>query len=383
MRPYSANRSPLTERHVQAIWYDGTLRPKTLRTIGGEGVVVADPGIWNLEAGPDFRQAVLELGSEHRRVTGDVEVHLKPTDWTAHGHGGDSAYRDVIAHVTWNSGEPPPSLPPRCVSISLGSILRLRSDFSPDEIDVAAYPYAKLPATERPCERFFGRNPDLGLEILREAGRCRLQIKAGRFRTRFMRSGNPEQVFYEELFAAFGYAKNVVPFRALAERLPLVDWPDTEEAAREALNSIAELEVAAIHPWKRANVRPGNSPSSRMADAAAIFTGGKPRHIGAQFSAAVMANVIVPFALARGVLRDAPRWLPAEGLNSVTKLAAFRLFGRDHNPALYSGNGVLLQGLIQIHRDYCLAAHPGCESCRLVELLERQFQENNKEEKNK
>ena len=380
MKPYSANRSPLTERHVQAIWYDGALRPQPLRTIGGGEVVVVNPGLWNLEAGPDFRQAVLELGRDRRRVTGDVEVHLRPTDWTAHGHGGDPAYRGVVAHVTWHSGEPPASLPPHCVSISLGSILRLRSDFSPDEIDVSAYPYAKLPDTERPCEKYFGRNPDLGLEVLREAGQCRLRIKANRFRTRIMRSGNPEQVFYEELFAAFGYAKNVVPFRALAERLPLSDWPATEDAAREALNCVAELEVAAVHPWKRANVRPGNSPSSRMSDAAAIFTGGKPRHIGAQFSAAVMANVIVPFALARGVLREVPRWLPAEGLNSVTRLAAFRLFGRDHNPALYSGNGVLLQGLIQIHRDYCLAAHPGCGSCRLVEMLGRRHV---KEEENK
>ena len=62
---------------------------------------------------------------------------------------------------------------------------------------------------------------------------------------------------------------------------------------------------------------------------------------------------------------------------------AFRLFGRDHNPALYSGNGVLLQGLIQIHRDYCLAAHPGCDSCRLVKALEadRRGRESKEDEK--
>ena len=107
-----------------------------------------------------------------------------------------------------------------------------------------------------------------------------------------------------------------------------------------------------------------------MADAAALFTGGKPHHIGARFLAVVMANVIVPYAMARGVVKEAPRWLPPECMNSVTRLVAFRLFGRDHNPALYSGNGILLQGLIQIHRDYCLAAHPDCTACRLVAQLE-------------
>ena len=370
MKPYATNRAPLTERHVQAIWYDAALRPSALRTVRGGDVTVVDPGTWNLEAGPDFRQAVLELGRDRRRVIGDVEVHLKPADWSAHRHGDDPAYRNVVAHVTWYRGEPPPELPEKCVSICLGTFLRTRNDFSPDEIDVTAYPYAKLPRTERPCERFFGRNPDLGLAVLRAAGVQRLWIKARRFQMRFMRTGDPEQVFYEELFAAFGYAKNSEPFRALAERLPLSELPGTEEMAREALNSVAEMEIVRRHPWRLSNVRPNNAPSVRLSDAAAIFTGGKPRHLGPRLSSAILANVIVPFALARGVLREPPLWLPPEDLNTTIRLAAFRLFGRDHNPALYSGNGVLLQGLIQIHRDYCLAAHPDCAACGLVRSLE-------------
>ena len=370
MRRYAANHAPITERHVQAIWYDPLLRPAQLRTVRGGEVRVVDPGVWNLESGPDFRHAVLELGRDRRRVEGDVEVHLKPSDWIFHRHGDDAAYGNVIAHVVWYQGEPPDGLPAGCVSVCIGSFLRARNDFSPDEIDVAAYPYAKLPATERPCERFFGKNPDLGLEILQEAGRRRLRIKARRLQNRFLRTGNPEQVFYEEMFAAFGYAKNSIPFRALAERLPLHELPASQEQACETLNSVASLEIESLHPWCRANVRPGNRPEVRIADAAAFFTGGKPHHAGPRFLAVAMANVIVPYAMARGVVKEAPRWLPPECLNSVTRLAAFRLFGRDHNPALYSGNGILLQGLIQIHRDYCLAAHPDCSACRLVAELE-------------
>lgn len=370
MRHWAANPASITERHVQAIWYDSALRPACLRTVLGGDVSVVDPGVWNLEAGPDFRHAVLELGRDRRRVEGDVEVHLKPSDWTFHGHSSDPAYGNVAAHVTWYQGEPPADLPPGCISVCIGNFLRARNDFSPDEIDVAAYPYAKLPASERPCERFFGRNPDLGLEVLREAGRRRLLIKAHRMQKRLLRVGDPEQVFYEEMFAAFGYAKNSIPFRVLAERLPLHDLPASEEMACEALNSVAALEVAEKHPWCRANIRPANRPEVRMMDAAAMFTGGKPRHVGTRFLAAVMSNVIVPYAIARGAVKDTPRWLPPECENGVARLVAFRLFGRDHNPALYSGNGVLQQGLIQIHRDYCLAAHPDCSACRLVAELE-------------
>ena len=377
MRCWAANPAPVTERHVQAIWYDFTLRPSGLRTVLGGDVSVVHPGVWNLEAGPDFRHAVLELGRDRRRVEGDVEVHLKPSDWTFHGHSSNPAYGNVVAHVTWYQGEPPVDLPPGCVSVCIGNFLRARNDFSPDEIDVAAYPYAKLPASERPCECFFGRDPDFGLAVLREAGRRRLLIKARRMQKRFLRVGDPEQVFYEEMFAAFGYAKNAVPFRLLAQRLPLQDLPASKEMACEALNSVAALEVAETHPWCRANVRPANRPEVRMMDAAALFTGGKPHHVGARFLATVMSNVIVPYALARGAVKDAPGWLPPECSNGIARLAAFRLFGRDHNPALYSGNGVLQQGLIQIHRDYCLAAHPDCSACRLVAELENFCREEN------
>ena len=369
MRSYASNCAPITERHVQAIWYDAALRPSELRTVRGGTVSVVDPGEWNLAAGPDFRHAVLELGRDRQRMVGDVEVHLKPADWTAHQHCTDAAYNKVMSHVTWYRGDPPLDLPRGCISICLGDFFRSRSDFSPDEIDVAAYPYAKLPKTERPCERYFGRHPESGLATLLAAGRRRLEIKARRIQTRILRTGNPEQVFYEELFTAFGYAKNSEPFRALAERMPLAMLPNTEAMAYEALNSVAELEVAKHHPWSLANVRPNNAPSIRIADAAAIFTGGKPHHIGVHLSAAILANVIVPFALARGALGESPKWLPPEDINSTVRLTAFRLFGRDHNPALYSGNGVLLQGLIQIHRDFCLAAHSDCSACELVRSL--------------
>ncbi len=366
MRPGVESSSPITERHVQAIWYDPALRPAPLRTVRGGDLVVRDPGVWNLEAGPDFRRAVLELGRERVVVEGDVEIHLRPSDWVAHGHGSDPAYSGVVAHVTWYGGAPPGSLPAGCVSVCLGGAMARRSDFSPDEIDVTAYPYAKLPTTPRPCERRFAGDMGRCLEILREAGRCRIRAKARRLVSRIMRSGDAEQVFYEELFNAFGYAKNSEPFRALAERLPLNDLPRTETAAFEALRCVAELDVAADHRWHRANVRPCNAPERRMADAAAIFTGGKPRHLGAGAFAAILSNVIVPYALARGRIDDVPPWLPPECTNGVMRLAAHRLLGRDHNPALYSGNGVLQQGLLHIYRVYCLAAHPGCDACRLV-----------------
>jgi len=93
-----------------------------------------------------------------------------------------------------------------------------------------------------------------------------------------------------------------------------------------------------------------------------------PRHcMGRGRAGAIMANVIVPWAIAEGRLSEAPEWLPPEDVSDPVRLTAFRLFGRDHNPAaFYSTNGLLIQGLLQIHRDYCLQVHPDCSECQFA-----------------
>lgn len=391
----TVDRLPISERHVQAIWYDDTWRPESIRTVDGCVVHVRDPGEWNLEAGPDFRQAVLEFGSVHQRRQGDVEIHLRPGDWVAHGHVADPAYQQVIAHVTWYPG-PPVDLPKGCVSICLGDFLRTRSDFSPDEIDLAAYPYARLPKTPRPCLALFERDPDLLARVLTAAGRRRLQGKARRLVALFVRSGDRAQVFYEEMMAAFGYKYNAAPFRLLASTVPWADLPANPEAAETAFHAAAEMTVARKVAWHRANVRPSNTPERRLAAAAALFAGQLPElllaigrcdlgtrvgqlaardilcasHlVGLPRAAAMLTNVLIPFALAEGRLAEVPAWIVPEELNASVRLTAFRLLGRDHNPALYSSNGLLIQGLIQVHREFCLGAHPDCGECALVRTL--------------
>lgn len=382
------NQEIVTERHVQAIWYDGRLRPKALRSNRGVEVRVVDPGSWNLEAGPDFRNAVLEIAG--KRLVGDVEVHLHPGDWLRHGHSRDPAYRAVILHVTWFGGVAE-ELPSGCLSLCVGDFLRTQADFSPEEIDLGAYPYAKLPSTPRPCEEYFANDVDGLLEIVAAAGRRRLEIKARRIGARFVGSSR-EQVFYEEVLAALGYKYNAFPFRNVAKAMPWNDLPSDPEAAATCFECVAGMKVTGEVPWHLANVRPANSPAKRLKAAARLFAQG-PRIIdrlkecdfssrsglraaveilredgimGPGRAGAVLANAVMPFMLATGVVGAVPEWLPPEDVSAPVRLTAFRLLGRDHNPALYSGNGLFIQGLIQIHREYCLAAHPDCQNCGLL-----------------
>lgn len=387
--------SPITERHVQAIWYDRALRSECVASSDGETVRIVDPGAWNLEAGPDFRNAVLEVGLGRERVVGDVEVHLRPSDWTAHGHSADAAYSNVVAHVTWRNETPENAsrLPEGCLRICLGDAMKTDPAFSPEEIDLEAYPYSHLPATPRPCEKVFANDPDLALSVLRAAGERRMQMKAGRFKALFIRRHDRTQVFYEEFLGAFGYKYNSLSFRELARVFPWTDLPLDFDGIRSALLCAAQMSVARNAPWRRANVRPVNSPVRRIEAAADLFAGGAPRllsrlsdcnlasrngqkaaietltasrRLGRHRAAAILANVLVPMALAERRLAEVPCWMFPEDVSSPMRLTAWRMLGRDHNPAIYSGNGLLLQGLLQIHKDFCLSAHRDCARCALV-----------------
>ena len=387
----------LTERHVQAIWYDAALRPKNLVTRRGSEVHVVHPGDWNLAAGPDFTGAVLEVGRDRRRIVGDVEIHLCPGDWDFHGHGADPRYRNVIAHVTWGCGPVPATLPPGCLSLWLGRFKSAEPGFSPEQIDLLAYPYARLPTGERPCEAKIGHDPDVARRVLAEAGRHRLRMKARRLTGRLCaRTATPDgarQVFYEEVMNALGYRRNTVPFRRVAERLPIAALPADLAAAQTAM-----LVAGGFEEWDRFGTRPHNTPERRLENAAALFTQTPTmtlaaardfslpscramirlmcgeRYLGKGRAAAILANVIVPFALAEERLSAIPDWLPPEDLSEPVRLTAFRLFGRDHNPlTFYAGNGLHIQGLLQIHRDYCLQMHPDCTDCALGREISSNF----------
>jgi len=375
-------RMKMTERHVQAIWYDRDLRPDNLLTADGERVRVIHPGEWNRVSGPDFRSAVLEIGEERKRLVGDVEIHLAPSDWDAHGHGRDPAYRHVVAHVTWCGGDPPETLPQGAVSICLGRYLSNDIGFSTESIDLGAYPFDRQPSDERPCRRRMACKPDRARRFLADAGSWRLRVKAERMKSR-LKEEDLRQVFYSEVMNALGYGKNGAGFRLVASAVPysaLSAEPGNVAAAFRA--------VASFVDWNRDRVRPGNSPEARLDAAARLFTETDVmslmeandfsqascrrmlsvlrtgRYVGRGRAAAVMANVVVPFSLARGLVRDAPPWLPPEDISEPVRRVAFRMFGGDHNPRTwYATNGMLIQGLIQIDRERCARLHPECTGC--------------------
>lgn len=299
---------PWTERHLQCVWFDPALRPAELRTADGERVTIEDPGVWNLEAGPDFLGAAVRIEPGSRRMAGDVEIHVHPADWSAHGHERDARYDRVRIHVSFFPGGPGRGeLPPGAIQLSLRDALAAHPSFDFGSIDVTSYPFA-MRGGRPPCAALLDAWAAPEIEaLLTSAGEERLRRKTERLRHRIETDGE-EQALYEDFLCALGYKHNKAPFRRLAEAVPVAEL--RKEAAGDPLAAYALLAgVAGLLPakesarwdsetrgfvralwdlwwkrrgawedrvmpasaWRTAGIRPANNPARRLMAGALIF----------------------------------------------------------------------------------------------------------------
>lgn len=84
------------ERLYQFLWQHGMLG-KELTLDDGTRVNVLSPGRLNRDAGPDFSNARIRIGETE--WAGNVEIHVKASDWYRHNHQSDPVYDSVILHV--------------------------------------------------------------------------------------------------------------------------------------------------------------------------------------------------------------------------------------------------------------------------------------------
>jgi len=203
-----------SEKQAALIWQQ--VPGNELTCTEDEIVKVIYPGRTNGDSGPDFRDAVIV--SRFRLTKGDVEVHVKSSDWYSHKHHVDAEYNDVILHVAmWHdrnsttlsqSGKPIPLL---CLSKALRHQAYL------------------LPYT-LPC---FSILDHIGRHTLKKildtAGEQRFKQKAMHFQAHILGPALRPlsfgevagQVLFRGIMRALGYAKNTKPFEDLADRMPL------------------------------------------------------------------------------------------------------------------------------------------------------------------
>ena len=203
------NRIICSERQAALIWQQMVSR----RLLSTEGlpITVIYPGRINGDNGPDFRDVVIR--SQSSITKGDVEIHVKSSDWYAHEHHADADYNNVILHVVmWHD----------CSSATLlqnGKLIPIVSLAT----ELRHQPY--LLPQELPCFQILHHiDRQTLVERLIAAGDARLRQKATQFRVEMLCIAQKEgagQVLFRGLMRALGYARNTKPFEDLADRMPL------------------------------------------------------------------------------------------------------------------------------------------------------------------
>ncbi len=89
----------MKEDFLHYIWKYKKFDFQHLKTEDGAVVTLKSVGTHNFHAGPDFFNATLSIDGQ--LWAGNVEIHIKSSDWYAHHHEKDPAYDNVILHVVW------------------------------------------------------------------------------------------------------------------------------------------------------------------------------------------------------------------------------------------------------------------------------------------
>lgn len=210
-----ATETRLSEAVVCRLWDSQRFGRAALTCVDDVPVQCVYRGRWRHGGGPDFVDALLAFGSAELR-RGDIEVHLRSTDWFVHRHHLNPAYNQVILHVVLRhdgvetrkaNGETVPTL--------------ALEDYIPDVLLADGQEWVETTSSEvEPCRTVVDRRGAgyLGFTLDR-AGQQRLIDRATRFEGELAAVGS-EQSLYSAILDALGYSANRQPFRELAAALP-------------------------------------------------------------------------------------------------------------------------------------------------------------------
>ena len=202
----------MTEEFLHYIWKFRLFDAKSLITSLGEKIKIFKPGEHNIDAGPDFFNAQIKI--ENTLWAGNVEIHIKSSDWKKHRHEEDKSYDNIILHVVYEAdknifrrnGEVIPTL-------------ELKNLFSPTIYK--KYLQFKSSKDWVPCEKQISKvdrfivNNWLGRLVVERLERKSLSIT----QSLKLNKNNWEETFYQQIARNFGFKVNAEPFELLAKSI--------------------------------------------------------------------------------------------------------------------------------------------------------------------
>jgi hypothetical protein len=406
--PISDVRFPaLTEADLSALW-EGQRFPRGALICAEAGQLrVIYRGRRTGGPGPDFRDAIIATGSE--LLQGDVELHVRSSDFRRHGHHRDPAYDRLALHVVFRHDEGHPT------ELACGRRVPVAAlgNWAASRAGELRRRLAGPPLWQEPCHTAVERLGAVGAETaLDRLGDMRFRQKAAAAakesqqlpaggRARLPNGSETENAARDELLwrgivEALGFGGQRELMLAVAEHL---GWGEVR-AAMEGVSGrerrirayrllIVALEEQRLHvPLVLAPLRPGNRPERRLKGAATIAA----RYAGAGLWAALaplvaeaaagrparlIASLVAPGAIGRAraieLLTNAV--LPVAAVaGSREAEAAFRAlplparYGAVRHIRAALGGAVRLntrrqQGMLYLLKQYCTQG--GCGRCPL------------------
>lgn len=311
------------EADFAAHWAAGAWRGRQLQSLTGQRLTLVYQGRPGGGAGPDFRDAVL-VGADGERLAGDVELHLRASDWRTHGHDADSHYDGLVLHVA----------------------LRLGSAAAPHATPLASGRYAPLVILDDirrtvsagspwPCAGLHGAlTTEDQRAILLAAGMARFaertQTLAGQLVTIGDAAhapaqcgpwGGTERVLWLALAEALGYGRDRVALRTVGSTFLPDALPELDAGVfAQHLPRVERTRVVGLLAWRDRWHTAGpwqplllalQSGDARRAGRALIeelrVPGGA---VSPGRAAIVVANVVLPFATA---------WAEAKGMATLAE----------------------------------------------------------------
>ncbi|RIK40809.1 MAG: hypothetical protein DCC58_13390 [Chloroflexi bacterium] len=315
----SSDFDSIPEVALSRIWQEGWLAPE-LRTTSGERVSVIYRGVWTHAHGPDFRDALVDIGG--RIVSGAVELHRRSSDWRKHGHDADPAYDAVALHLVLCDDAHPPLRHRDGRPIPTVELVGFLS--APLDDLVARTGFVELGAIGHgACLPTLAGERELDVRAaLREKGWERLFAKQLRFQQE-LSAFPPAEVLYRGFLDMLGLSANRQGMARLSELLPVTTVERTAadggskavtalllgcagflplSPGEQALAGLTPAESAEVdqrwdvlrqhwrlrplpsYSWTLDRVRPANHPVRRLAGFAGLVSGCAPDGLLARFS---------------------------------------------------------------------------------------------------
>jgi hypothetical protein len=282
----------MTEEFLHYIWQYRLYKPElVLQT--GEKLEVIHPGTYNTDSGPDFFNARIRIGETI--WAGNIEIHILSSDWKRHNHEQDKSYDNVILHVVWRDDLP-------VFRIDGTAIPTLELDGLYNENSWKKYLHFMASKRWIPCDTMvidvdsFVRDAWLDRILVERLERKALQVEL----ILSITNNDWAQTFYRLLARNMGFKLNNQAFEMLAQSLPFnflakhaddlfqveamvfgqagllessfnEEYPNRLKKEYEFLKKKFDLTPVDAHLWRFMRLHPGNFPTLRLAQFAAII----------------------------------------------------------------------------------------------------------------